>query len=211
MLLRKESLWSSVGKGKSPDPAPSDASNLLLSFLGGGLVTKTAETVRMIRSSRYIGFKLPDGTFKPLPPVSLYANFTLDHTLGEMLDALFEQWSERGALWSNLHDVPITNVFLSVERHALGWDVEFSLDDESSKWMVDYEFSRIMGRGLDGEQARLAAQRARKEAGDLITSATIHSSTFSALAQCLPRATDKRAGSSYGARAATRSPVGRAR
>jgi len=37
MLLRKNSLWSSIGKGISPDPAPSDASNLLLSFLGGGL------------------------------------------------------------------------------------------------------------------------------------------------------------------------------
>src|SRR5947208_11109723 len=99
MLLRKESLWSSIGKGKSPDPAPSDASNLLLSFLGGGLVTKTAETVRMIRSSRHIGSKLPNGRFKPLPPVSLYADFAHDHTLGEMLDALFELWSERGGIW----------------------------------------------------------------------------------------------------------------
>ena len=175
----------------------------------GGLVTKTAETVRMDRSSRHIGTKLPDGTFQPLPPVSLYADLAPCHTLGEMPDALFEQWSERGGLWSNLHDVPIMDISLRVERFAIGWDVELFLDDGRSKWTIDYEFSRIMGRELEGEQLHLAVQRAREEAGDLITSATIRSPTFSALAKCLPRATGKRAGSSYGTRrAATRNPEG---
>src|SRR6266545_3308915 len=130
MLLRKESLWSSEGRGISVDPVPSDASNLLLSFLGGGLVTKAAETVRMIRCCQHI-LNAPDQ--KSLPPVNLFADLGLDHTLGEMLDALFEKWSSRGDLISDATGRPITDAYLHIERYPRhGWEADLLLKDGSS-------------------------------------------------------------------------------
>ena len=106
MLLRKNSLWSSIGKGISADPAPSDASNLLLSFLGGGLVTETAETVKLLRKAS-TSHPLKHAT---LPPISLFAEFAPGHTLGDMVDALFAQWSERGPPVSLVSNLPLTGV-----------------------------------------------------------------------------------------------------
>ena len=121
MLLRKNSLWSSIGKGISADPAPSDASNLLLSFLGGGLVTETAETVRLLRNCLYVA---PSKNEAP-PPISLFAEFGRKHTLGEVMDALFAQWSEHGPPVSLDSNLPFTTVTLAIERYSHGWDVEF--------------------------------------------------------------------------------------
>ena len=121
MLLRKNSLWSSIGKGISANPAPSDASNLLLSFLGGGLVTETAETVRLLRNCLYVA---PSKNEAP-PPISLFAEFGRKHTLGEVLDALFAQWSEHGPPVSLDCNLPFTTVTLAIERYSHGWDVEF--------------------------------------------------------------------------------------
>ena len=121
MLLRKNSLWSSIGKGISADLAPSDASNLLLSFLGGGLVTETAETVRRLRTSLYIA----PSKNAALPPISLFAEFEPQHSLGEMLDALFAQWSEGGPPVSLESNLPFTSITLTIKRYSIGWDAEF--------------------------------------------------------------------------------------
>ena len=173
MLLRKESLWSSEGRGKSADPAPSDASNLLFSFLGGGLVTKAAETVRMVRCCQHI-LNGPDQ--KSLPPVNLFADLGLDHTLGEMLDALFEKWSDRGLI-SDATGGPITDAYLFIERYPHGWEAELLLKDSNSQWMVHYEFL--------GPRGRVAVPFPKDDGGDLVTSARATKRTFSALAKCL--------------------------
>jgi hypothetical protein len=173
MLLRKESLWSSQGKGISVNPVPSDASNLLLSFLGGGLVTKVAETVRMIRCCQHI---LNWRDQKSLPPVNLFSDLGLDHTLGEMLDAVLEKWSDRGPI-SDATGGPITDAYLSVERHRQGWEAELLLKDSNAQWEVHYEFL--------GPHGRVAVPFPKNDGGDLCTSASVTKITFSALAKCV--------------------------
>jgi hypothetical protein len=172
MLLRKESLWSSEGKGISANLVPSDASNLLLSFLGGGFVTKAAETVRMIRCCEHI---LNRRDQKSLPPVDLFADLGLDHTLGEMLDAVFEKWSDRGPI-SATGD-PITGAYLFVERYRQGWEAELFLKDSNAQWEVHYEFL--------GPRGRVAVPFPKDDGGDLCTSARVTKTTFSALAKCV--------------------------
>jgi hypothetical protein len=194
MLLRKNGLWSSAGKGVSADPAPSDASNLLLSLLGGGLVTKTAETVRMLRSSLQIPSTLEDGTFAPLPPISLFATLNVHHTLGQVLDALFSKHLREG-LFSTELNVPITSVELSIGRHAFGWDAELWLGDGNTHYGVEYEYSRIKHRQYrDQDQLDKAVRRAREQRGDLRTTALVTHNTLYALAECVPPKTSKAPG-----------------
>jgi hypothetical protein len=138
MLLRKNSLWSSVGKGVSADPAPSDASNLLLSFLGGGLVTETPKTVRLLRKSLYVAPK-----YATPPPLSLFAEFGRKHTLGDTLDALFAQWSERGPPVSLDSNLQLTTISLTIERYSRGWDVEFFLRRDANAPMGQDETSAM--------------------------------------------------------------------
>jgi hypothetical protein len=218
MLLRKNSLWSSIGKGISPDPAPSDASNLLLSFLGGGLVTETAETVRLLRNCLYVA---PSKNEAP-PPIRLFAEFGRKHTLGDILDALFAQWLERGPPVSLNSNLPFTSVTLEIERYAHGWDVELFLRRESSltaqdttsalttdpiikgdfevfteprrsrdeeQWLAEYEFIPELLAGTNKTQMTRAAQRMVERRGDLVTSARVSERSFAALADCLSQAT----------------------
>jgi hypothetical protein len=173
MLLRKESLWSSEGRGISVNPVPSDASNLLLSFLGGGLVTKAAETVRMMRCCQHI---LNFRDQKSLPPVNLFADLGLGHTLGEMLDAVFEKWSDRGPI-SDATGGPITDAYLFVERYRQGWEAELLLKDSNAQWEVHYEFL--------GPRGRVAVPFPKDDGGDLFTSARVTKTTFTALAKCV--------------------------
>jgi len=193
MLLRKNSLWSSIGKGIRADPAPSDASNLLLSFLGGGLVTETAETVRLLRDCLYIA----SSKDAALPPVSLFADFERRHTLGNVLDALFAQWSERGPPVSLDSHLPLTNVTLTIERYSRGWDVELLLRRHIKKkwskelWIVDYEFFPELLAASGQKQLARAAQRMAEKGGDLVTSARVSERTFTALADCLSRPTHR--------------------
>lgn len=220
MLLRKNSLWSSSGKGISVDSAPPDASNLLLSFLGGGLVTETAKTVRLLRKCAYVA---PDKD-AALPPIGLLAEFTHEHTLGDMLDALFAHWSERGPPVSLDSNLPFTCVSLEIERYSDGWDAELFLRRDADEKCgeerrhVTYEFlpNRVVPTSiaetalkfaLQGEftvipptsmsaasvdkQMTRAARRMVKKRGDLITSARVSECTFIALANCLSRPTHR--------------------
>jgi hypothetical protein len=193
MLLRKNSLWSSISKGVSADPAPSDASNLLLSFLGGGLVTETAETVRLLRNSLYISAS-KDAT---LPPISLFAELARGHTLGDVLDALFAQWSEGGPPVSLVSNLQLTGVTLEIERYSRGWDVVFRLRRKTKKtwneelWDVEYEFFPELFGASDRKRLARAAQRMAEKGGDLVTSARVSERTFSALADCLSQPTHR--------------------
>lgn len=193
MLLRKNSLWSSRGKGISADPAPSDASNLLLSFLGGGLVTETAETVRLLRNCVYIA---PSKNAAP-PPISLFAEFGRKHALGNMLDALFAQWSERGPPISLDANLPFTCITLVIERYSRGWDVELFLRRDAKEhwgeeqWFVEYEFLPELLAASNQKQLARAAQRMAEKRGDLVTSARVSERTFTALADCLSRPTHR--------------------
>jgi hypothetical protein len=210
MLLRKNSLWSSIGKGISPDPAPSDASNLLLSFLGGGLVTETAETVRLLRNCLHVA-PLKGAT---LPPISLFAEFGQNHTLGDMLDALFAQWSEDGPPVSLDSNLSFSSVTLAVDRYSHGWDIEFlfrlqpnplatqdTTYDQTAdatirgdfsvfteplrtQWLVEYEYFPELFAANNKERAH-AAQCMAGTPGDLVTSARVTERTFAALADCL--------------------------
>jgi hypothetical protein len=195
MLLRKNSLWSSISKGVSADPAPSDASNLLLSFLGGGLVTETAETVRLLRNSLYVA----SSKDAALPRISPFAEFGHKHTLGDTLDALFAQWSERGPPVSLVSNLPLTDVTLEIERYSRGWDVEFRLRRRTKKispwnkelWHVAYEFFPELLAASDQKRLARAAQRIAEKGGDLVTSARVSERTFTALADCLSRPTHR--------------------
>jgi hypothetical protein len=193
MLLRKNSLWSSIGKGVSADPAPSDASNLLLSFLGGGLVTETAETVRLLRNSLYIA----PSKDAALPPISLFIEFSRGHTLGEVLDALFAHWSEGGPPVSLVSNLPLTGVTLEIQRYSRGWDVEFLLRRRTKKtwneelWQVSYEFFPELLAASDQKELARAARRMAEKGGDLVTSAHVSERTFSALAGCLSQSTHR--------------------
>jgi hypothetical protein len=193
MLLRKNSLWSSIGKGISADPAPSDASNLLLSFLGGGLVTETAETVRLLRNCLYVA---PSKNAAP-PPISLFAEFGRKHMLGDMLDALFAQWSERGPPVSLDNNLPFTCVTLAIERYSRSWEVELFLRRDTKenwgeeRWFVEYEFFPELLAASNQKQLARAAQRMAEKRGDLVTSARVSERTFTALADCLSRPTHR--------------------
>src|SRR5438093_10824653 len=101
----------------------------------GGLVTKAAETVRLVRCCRHI-LNSPDQ--KSLPPVNLFANLGLDHTLGDMLDALFEKWSD-GSLSSDAHG-RITDAYLFIERYPRDWEAELLLKFGTAQFMVQYQF-----------------------------------------------------------------------
>jgi hypothetical protein len=214
MLLRKNSLWSSIGKGISADPAPSDASNLLLSFLGGGLVTETAETVRLLRNCLYVA-PLKNAT---LPPISLFAEFGQNHTLGDMLDALFAQWSEDGPPVSLDSNLSFSTVTLAVDRYSHGWDIEFLFrlqpnplatqdtaydqtadptlrgdftvitEPQRTRWLVEYEYFPELLAATNKKRA-YAAQCMAGTPGDLVTSARVTERTFAALADCLSQPT----------------------
>jgi hypothetical protein len=214
MLLRKNSLWSSIGKGISADPAPSDASNLLLSFLGGGLVTETADTVRLLRNCLYVA-PIKSAT---LPPISLFAKFAQNHTLGDMLDALFTQWSEDGPPVSLDSNLSFSTVTLAVDRYSHGWDIEFLFrlqpnplatqdttydetadptirgdfavftEPQRSRWLVEYEYFPELLAATNKKRAR-AAQCMAGTPGDLVTSARVTERTFAALADCLSQPT----------------------
>jgi hypothetical protein len=194
MLLRKNSLWSSIGKGVSADPAPSDASNLLLSFLGGGLVTETAETVRLVRTCLYVA---PSKNAAP-PPVSLFAEFGPGHTLGDMLDALFALWSVSGPLISLNSGLPLTGIDLEIERYSGGWNAELLLRRRAKGkwtneelWQVEYEFISGSLASTGQKQLARAAKRMAEKGGDLVTSARVSERTFSALAECLSQPTHR--------------------
>jgi hypothetical protein len=173
MLLRKEGLWSSAGHGVTANPVPADATNLLLSFLGGGLVTKVAETVRLVRYCEHIR----DSDQASLPPVNLFAGLNLRHTLGEMLDSLFENWSDRGPI-SDAGDA-IAAVGIRIERYGPhGWEAEMFLRSSSGDiWDLHYEFL--------GPRGRIAVPFPDDKPGDLITSARVGEETFAAMAECL--------------------------
>jgi hypothetical protein len=145
----------------------------LLSFLGGGLVTKAAETVRMVRCCQHI-LNGPDQ--KSLPPVNLFADLGLGHTLGEMLDALFEKWSDRGLI-SDATGGPIVHAYLFIERYSHGWLAELLLKDSNVRWMVEYEFL--------GPRGRMAVPFPKDDGGNLVTSARVNERAFSALAKCI--------------------------
>ena len=187
MLLRKNSLWSSIGKGISADPAPSDASNLLLSFLGGGLVTETAETVHLLRTCLYVA----PSKVATLPPISLFAEFGRHHTLGEVLDVLFQHWSERGPPVSLNSNLPFTSVTLEIERYSRGWEAQFTIRRGTNKtWsneflQIHYKFFPELLATSGQKQLARAAQRMAEKRGDLVTSARVSERTFTALADCL--------------------------
>jgi hypothetical protein len=194
MLLRKNSLWSSVGKGVSADVVPSDASNLLLSFLGGGLVTDTAETVRLVRTCLYVA----PSKNAVLPRISLFAELGPGHTLGDMLDALFALWSVSGPPLSLESNLPLTGVELRIERYSRGWDAELLLRRRAKGkwtneelWQVEYEFISESLVATGQKQLVRAAKRMAEKGGDLVTSARVSERTFSALADCLSRPTHR--------------------
>ena len=191
MLLRKAGLWSSKGRGISAEPVASDATNLLLSILGGGLVTATADTVGLLRQSFHVSNLKTENprTFFPLPPVSVFDELERGHTLGQMLDALFLDYAKRGGAWSHKHNVPITNIFLDIERHALGWETELFLDDGNDKWSVAYMYS-VVPFGLEFDEMDRRTVAAIRERGDLNSILRVSMKTFSALAKCLSEDAD---------------------
>src|SRR5262245_15702572 len=175
MLLRKEGLWSSAGHGVTANPVPADATNLLLSFLGGGLVTKVAETVRLIRHCQFV--LNDDSDQASLPPVNLFVGLSLNHTIGEMLDSLFEKWSDRGLI-SDAGD-SIDAAGIRIERYGPhGWEADMFLRSSSRDiWDLHYEFL--------GPHGRIAVPFPDDEPGDLTTSARVSDRTFAAMAECL--------------------------
>ena len=120
------------------------------------------------------------------------------HTLGDMLDALFAQWSERGPPVSLVSNLPLTGVKLEIERYSRGWDVEFLLRRRPRKtwtneelWQVEYEFISELLAASDQKQLARAAKRMAEKGGDLVTSACVSERTFSALADCLSQPTHR--------------------
>jgi hypothetical protein len=97
-ILRKEGLWSKVGRGRAmPDTTPTDLTNMLLSFQAGGHATKAAEAVRLLRGS--LAWDGDDFVYPPIAGLG----FAEDHTLGEMLDALLALWARDGKVMVESH------------------------------------------------------------------------------------------------------------
>ena len=72
-----------------------------------------------------------------LPRISPFAEFRHKPTLGDTLDALFAQWSERGPPVSLISNLPLTDVTLEIERYSRGWDVEFFIRRRTKeKWTI---------------------------------------------------------------------------
>jgi hypothetical protein len=113
MMLRKERLIRSAGRGlNAAEMGASDATNLLLAGLGGGMPTKAAATVRNLRSAplwrtayrsregsawQHYEFieelRILDPEPEPPPFYNLPAelrHLPLDMNVGQALDALFQ-------------------------------------------------------------------------------------------------------------------------
>lgn len=129
-LLRERGLWTPaphVGRGRyRPDPRSGDAGNLtMLNLDPEGLSTRCDETVLSLRNSRFshrgtdpldrFRMALGGGTEPTLPPFPLFDGFDHRHTFGELLDHLFELWSQSGGLL-NQSGHRISTVTLEVRR-----------------------------------------------------------------------------------------------
>lgn len=190
--LRKAGLWTPVGRGRvRPDPTPSDATNLILSFMVGGLATETPEAVRDVRGSIAMKGDLPIvglagketlGTLLECLLSLRAANETLvvdDVAWDEMVSTL--QWPEEAkkALRESGRIADAGNLFIT--RTFVGWQAVMSvasLHCVKLRWDAFYYL-------LKEDQAERLEARANEAVPDRRTEEVITKRTLDAIAACL--------------------------
>jgi len=204
-LLRKDGLWSRVGRGRAMGyPAPADISNLLISFLGGARATTAGDTVRAIREaplglpspatvvsvghfdSEIVG-QVREEKLQKLPPFGLFKRLGPEHRFGEMLDGLFSEWRERGGLEGEVAGTFVDHFILGVEDGIGGYCGHLKL------WPGDercYELEYCAMDAITEDQSQRKNERLYRRSilgggGPLNTMRTLSHHTIAALADCM--------------------------
>jgi len=184
-----------------PDPTPSDATNLLLSFLAGGLATDTAETVRNVRGSK--------GSRPPIAGL----DDVWDGTLGTMLDGLFavlaavgeltireDDWARQveGMGWKKAdksralqENLRIGYATLSIRKNWLGWQTDVSVAQRDTSWAFGCSFAAALPENnallseKDPERALELLRSQNVVQPNRVTTETVGYPTLAGLAACL--------------------------
>jgi hypothetical protein len=127
--LRKARLWTPVGRGRvRPDPMPTDAANLLLSFMVGGLATDTPKLVRMINESRKVMPGEDGERSVALPDVKGLTDLP-DTRLGSVLPAIIARLASGqqfiASAQGNLYNLSLHKI--CVYRSWMGWHTTIGL------------------------------------------------------------------------------------
>jgi hypothetical protein len=157
LFLTKAGLLTSEGRGKTAIARPSDATNLLLAFLGGGRATDVVNTVVSLRGAS--GMHLAKNSLEKVPefeslgippidcfqslPISTYVRRRRRHhylQLGDVLDAIFTDLSHRTELPTFTDvDEPIEDFDLMIRRWKGGWSAEIYVSDgEAREWTFTF-------------------------------------------------------------------------
>lgn len=191
LFLTKVGLLTSEGRGKTAIARPSDATNLLLAFLGGGRATDVVNTVISLRNAKG---KHPGKNSPDLPPVDCFQSLpfsTYDdlsaravrlrgrhyHLLGDVLDAMFADWSRREGLptFTDVNE-PIEDVDLVVRHWKEGWSAEVSLSDGEAR---EWKFSFVAGNS----QTEIKSVEDFEKRGDRLIRESVGFTTFYGLSK----------------------------
>ncbi len=202
--LRKAKLWTPVGRGRvRPDPTPSDATNLLLSFLVGGPATDTPDVVRLVRQSRMVMPGEDGRRAPPLPHIEGLTNGS-DTTLGSVFPALLTHVTlgpdqEYREFKAELRGAPrlLVPYEISVYRTWMGWHTTVRMmlvpfPEKADEQTLSLDF---WAESPDPDVKRLLAERDLGRARDALltyrryskrtTRETITGDVLSAIAACL--------------------------
>ncbi len=183
MMLVKDGLLSSEGVGRTVKATATDATNLLLAFLGGSQATKVADNVVLLRSS---ASKRLNPLGKPLkrPPIQSLEALPEPHTLGDALDALIQEWVAADLRFSDTGK-EVAHLSLSITRHNFGWDTEILVMRGRQHWQMQYLALRPEAQGLDIDGTSDEVIKIAIKNGDRKTEETISSVSFGAIAGLL--------------------------
>ncbi len=150
MALVKAGLLSKKGPGQRMHATATDASNLLLGFLGGSQAIAVADNVTLLRSSAALQINAAGKPIR-MPPIAALEGLARPHTLGDALDGILAQWADAGELLFSDTGKPVEIFEFSISRDAFGWRSTIEIFRGKTLWQAEYLALRPEAVGVDIE------------------------------------------------------------
>jgi hypothetical protein len=185
MMLVRYGLLSSDGPGRSVEATPTDATNLILGFMGGAAATMVADNVTLLRASAPLKNHSATGKAAVRPPIKSLHSLPQDHTLGDALDALIGEWT-KGDLCFNDTKKGVDLVEFSITRNAFAWTSNIrSHRGKRQMWEMEYLAVRPEAIGVDPNAPTDEMTAVIEKNGDRKIEETISTITFAVIAELL--------------------------